>query len=69
MRVAFLLALAACGTSNGDDVVGPFTGTVHRYYLDDVTVPLTTDQARRLGDDLDGDGDGDNRLGATLATL
>ncbi|HSN29219.1 MAG TPA: hypothetical protein VLT45_23180 [Kofleriaceae bacterium] len=54
---------------NPQDVIGPYTGDVHRYYLDDVTVPSTSVQVRELGDDLDGDHTVDNQVGATLAAL
>ena len=64
------LVLAACGThSTPEDVIGPYTGEVHRYYLDDVTVPRTSDEVTRFGDDLDGDMHVENELGATLAAL
>ena len=70
MRLAWCLVLAACGThSTPADVIGPYTGEVHRYYLDDVTVSRTGDEAHMFGDDLDGDMHVDNNLGATMAAL
>lgn len=71
MRLAWcVLVLAACDSHvNPLDVTGPYTGEVHRYYLDDVTLPHTSDMSRTLGDDLDGDKTVDNQLGATITAL
>lgn len=68
MRRLGLLALAAC-SSHGGDVVGPFTGPVHRYVVDTMTLPVTSDQAHELGDDLDGDGTINNQLGVVFSAL
>ncbi|MGE5182952.1 MAG: hypothetical protein ACM31C_12855, partial [Acidobacteriota bacterium] len=69
MRPLLLLALAACTTSSSSDIVGPFTGPVHRYVVDRFTLAANTMQARQLGDDLNGDGSIDNELGAVTGTL
>jgi hypothetical protein len=67
--VLLLLALAACGDGESDDVVGPFTGEVHRYVVDSFTFPASGDEARQLGDDLNGDDTVDNQFGMVVATL
>lgn len=70
MRLACLLLIAACGTNDAPrDVVGPFTGDVHTYYVDSFVFPQTSIDARNLGDDLNGDKTVDNQLGATTAGL
>jgi len=70
MRLASLLLLAACGTSSSThDVVGPFTGDTHTYYVDAFTFPKSSMEARMLGDDLDGDRTADNQLGEVTSEL
>ncbi len=64
-----LALLAACGTSGSGDVVGPFTGPEHRYVVDRMTLPATSDDAKALGDDLDGNGTIDNQLGVVFSAL
>ena len=64
---ALLPLLAAC--TGGDEVVGPFTGTTHRYAIDHYTLATTSTQARQLGDDLDGNGTVDNEVGLTFSSL
>ncbi|MEO8846806.1 MAG: hypothetical protein ABI591_16865 [Kofleriaceae bacterium] len=62
--------LAACTSAAGTgDVVGPFTGATHRYAIDHYTISMNNNDARTLGDDLDGDGAVDNRIGMTFASL
>jgi hypothetical protein len=68
MRRCPLLLLAACSSSGGD-VVGPFSGPVHRFSIDTMTLPITSDQAQQLGDDLDGDGNVNNQLGVVFSAL
>lgn len=50
-------------------MTGPYTGTVHRFVVDQFSFPTTTTEARAVGDDLDGDNTVDNQLGLTIATL
>jgi len=69
MRLACLLLIAACGTSSPPDVVGPFTGTTHTYYIDAFTLPMHSTEARAMGDDLDGDHMVDNWLGSSIGAL
>lgn len=73
MQRAYLLAviaIAACySPPSSDDVVGPFTGQVHRFAVDDFTFPMNNTQAREIGDDLDGDRHVDNQLGMVISTL
>jgi len=68
--VTALLFVAACGgdVANGD-VVGPFSGPIHRYAISSYSLPRTSTEARTTGDDLDGDGAVDNQLGQVFATL
>jgi hypothetical protein len=71
MFVASLLVaslLVACSGSSGD-IVGPFTGPTHRFVVDRFSLPVTSADAKAIGDDLDGNGRVDNQLGATLAVL
>lgn len=69
MRLTWCLVLAACATSKSGDVVGPFTGDVHTYYVDRILVPTSAAQGRDDGDDLDGDRTVDNQLGAATDAL
>jgi hypothetical protein len=75
MRNVFLsfalssLLLAACADDGPSDVVGPFTGTTTRYVVDSIVLPTETDDVQALGDDLDGDGDTDNKIGDLTVTL
>jgi len=71
MKLAWCsLLFAACTAStNSDDVVGPFTGTTHRYVIDGFVFPSNNTQAREMADDLDGDGYVDNQLGMVISTL
>jgi hypothetical protein len=68
LRPLLALAVTSC-SSSGDDVVGPFTGTVHRYAVAAITLPVTSDQAQQLGDDLLGDGTIHNQLGTVFSAL
>lgn len=68
MRFAWLVAVTACAGSPSD-VVGPFTGASHRFVIDRVILPATSKEAAMLGDDLDGDGQIDNRITVTIAYL
>lgn len=70
MRWLPVLLLAACATeSTPDDIVGPFTGPVHRYVVDRFHLPTTTTAARELGADLDGNRGVDNQLGLAFSFL
>jgi hypothetical protein len=63
--------VAGCGDmpGRGDDVVGPFTGTRHRFVIDRFAFPTNHASAKSLGDDLDGDRVVDNQVGMVIATL
>jgi hypothetical protein len=50
-------------------VIGPFTGTTHRYVVDRIELPRTNTQARETADDLDGNGRVDNALGMVISTI
>ncbi|MEO6777040.1 MAG: hypothetical protein ABI467_29175 [Kofleriaceae bacterium] len=50
-------------------VVGPFTGATHRYVIDQYLLPTTITLAHDLGDDLDGNGTIDNKVGEAFAVL
>jgi len=67
-RLAWI-ALAGCSSPPGHDVVGPFTGAVTRYVVDAISVPHTTADDQADGDDLDGNGTFDNKLGAATGGL
>ncbi|MDB4956336.1 MAG: hypothetical protein JWO36_3905 [Myxococcales bacterium] len=68
-RFLTLALVAGCSSSNGSsDVVGPFTGTPHRYVVDRITL-LQSDVQTELGDDLDGNGTIDNQLGTIISAL
>jgi hypothetical protein len=65
-----LSVLAACASQPAStDIVGPFTGPVHRYAIDRFDLPTTNNTARQEGDDLDGDGTIDNQLGMVMGAL
>src|SRR3954470_17393578 len=59
--------LAACTSSPPPDA--PFTGTVSRYAIDRFDLPRNNNDARQLGDDLDGDRAIDNQVGVVIGTL
>ena len=69
--LAAIAVLAGCSSSSSGtgDVVGPFTGPVHRYAMTSIALPLTSDDTHAFGDDLDGDGRVDNKLGSVTAVL
>ncbi len=70
MRWTPLILLAACASEPApDDIVGPFTGPVHRYVVDGFVIPTTGTQARELGGDLNGDKTADNQLGQIFGFL
>lgn len=66
-RLAWAAFLVGCGTDGGD-IVGPFHGAVHRYVVDDITVPLTSADAAAAADDLDGSGP-KNQLGGVTGSI
>jgi hypothetical protein len=66
--LAILLLVAACGTDHAP-VIGPFSGTTHRYTLDAIRLPTTNTEARDLAEDLTGDSTPDNQLGFVVVTL
>jgi hypothetical protein len=71
MRLACapLLLTAACAIQYGDDPPPPVTGPTHRFIVDSIDLPKTNNQAREMGDDLNGDRVVDNQIGMILATL
>ena len=60
--------VAACGSSS-DDIVGPFTGDIHRFVVDSISIPRDSTEAAAFADDLDGDGDPENKFGYATAVL
>src|SRR6185436_13066089 len=68
MRLAFLLLAVGCSTPV-TDVVGPFTGDHHRFVIDRFVLPTSPEDAKQLGDDLDGDGRIDNGIAALMGSL
>ncbi len=68
-RFAAVVLLGACACSSGGDVIGPFTGDVHRFAIDRITVPHDSAESDRYADDLDGDGKPENQLGLVAAVL
>jgi len=68
-RVLVLLALAACSSDSSTDVTGPFTGETHRFVVDRITVPSTSDETNAFAGDLDGNGIAENKLGLVTAVL
>ncbi len=56
-------AVAACG---GDDAL---TGPITRYVIDRIEMPRTSQDARAIATDLDGDGSVDNQLGTIGVAL
>jgi hypothetical protein len=69
--VVIPLLLAACSGAPAvsRDVVGPYSGPIHRFVVDRITLPTTVAEAGRFANDLDGDGTADNELGAVISTL
>ncbi len=63
-----VLALAG-GCDPNDDVVGPFTGEVRRFVVDELRLPATGQEADAMGGDLDGDGFRENGLGSAISSL
>jgi len=68
-KTLVLVVLAACSSPATNDVVGPFSGPVHRYAVDAITIPRDSAEAQAMADDLDGDGKADNKLGAVTNVL
>lgn len=70
MRVALLLAVVGCAEPTPDgDVVGPYTGEVRRYAVQEFILPTNGTTARELGESLDGDKYVDNILGTAMGAL
>jgi len=69
MRAICLLLVAGCAGPESHDVVGPFTGDVHRYVVDAFDLPRTPSEARAVAADLNGDSVVDNQLGEVTASL
>lgn len=68
MRWFALVAVLGC-SSPGDDIVGPFTGEVRRFGIDEIVIPSESNLANALAADLDGDGKPENQLGAIAIVL
>jgi len=66
-----VMAVVGCAdpAPGTDDVVGPFTGTTHRFVVDSITLPMTSESARALGADLDGNRSIDNQLGMVVGLM
>lgn len=69
MKAALLLLAACSSSSNSDDVRGPFTGPVHRFVVDRISVPSTNEETVAYAGDLDGNGTAENKLGLVMASL
>ena len=70
MRVALLLALVGCAEPTPDgDVVGPYTGEVRRFAVQELVLPTNGTTARDLGESLDDDKYVDNQLGQAIGAL
>ena len=67
MRALLVLALVGCDGSN--DIVGPFTGTTHRFVVDRFSIPRDSSEAGALAADLNGDGTPDNKFGNVTGVL
>jgi hypothetical protein len=66
--LSLVVALGAC-VNQPNDVVGPFTGSTHRYVVDSIVLPSSQETVRHFAADLDGNGIPDNQLGTTLRTM
>ena len=64
-----VLLAVGCTSDTGGDVTGPFSGEVHRFGVDRISLPSTTALQHEFADDLDGDGEPDNQLGLIVAAL
>ncbi|TMQ23474.1 MAG: hypothetical protein E6J90_10500 [Deltaproteobacteria bacterium] len=69
MRLAWLLVVAGCSASGPRDVVGPFTGSSHRFVIDRFRWPITPSGKITVGDDLDGNGTLDNKVAEVISSL
>ncbi len=68
--VAWLgVVLATACSDPSSDIVGPFTGSLHRYFVDRIEVPRDSSQAEAVAADLDGDGKADNKFGSATSVL
>ncbi len=59
----------ACGDPASHDVVGPFTGSVHRFIIDRIDLPRDANESAQVAADLDGDGMPENKFGNATAAL
>lgn len=64
-----VLLVVGCSSDTGGDVKGPFSGEVHRFRVDRLTLPSTTALQNELAGDLDGDESVDNQLGLIVAAI
>ena len=64
--MVLVVTAAACGGATGPgedaDVVGPFSGPVHRFVVDEVVLPATSVVRDEVSADLDGEGGRDNQM-------
>lgn len=67
--VCGVLLVVGCSSDTGGDVKGPFSGDVHRYKVDKLTLPSTTALQNEFAGDLDGDESVDNQLGLIVAAI
>jgi hypothetical protein len=57
------------GCSSSNDIVGPFSGDVYRFYVTGIDVARDGSEALAFAADLDGDGNPDNAFGNVTAVL
>ncbi len=73
MLVMLVVTGAACGGAPGPggdaDVVGPFTGPVHRFVVDEVVLPSNSTLRDEVSVNLDGQGRADNQLWSAFNLL
>jgi len=64
-----VLALALVGCGGSDDIVGPFTGTKHRFVVDRFAIPRDSSEAGAFAADLNGDAMPENKFGNVTGVL
>ena len=68
MRWIVIAALAAC-SAESNDVTGPFTGEVRRFFVDRIAIPRDGTEAATIAADLDGDDNAENQFGNVTGVL
>ncbi len=70
IRAFALIAVAACTSVPPDDeIAGPYTGMRYRFVVDGFRFPQNNNEARELGDDLNGDRTVENQFGSIMGNL